>query len=143
MNRIKQTHTYAILEISPSAFLEINTKLEEAGYHRAFQDDDGRTVIDMAGIAVAPEVYEPHRNTRENVSVLKMYILVNAYHSEYVVMLGPSEIESARFIKEDDLPTKASPYVVAVYKPTGRGPFKYGDGQIGYEYKYQGVRIMG
>ena len=42
------THTYAILDISHTAFEEIATKLRAAGYHHAFDRD----VIDMHGIAV-------------------------------------------------------------------------------------------
>ncbi len=51
------THTYAVLDISPSAFREISSKLDAAGYQHAFHEEDGRTVIDMHGIAVAPEPY--------------------------------------------------------------------------------------
>jgi hypothetical protein len=49
------THTYAILELSGQAFAEIKEKLEAAGYQHAFNEDDGRAVIDMHGIAVAAE----------------------------------------------------------------------------------------
>lgn len=46
------SHTYALLEVSPEAFEEIRAKLEAAGYDHAFQEDDGRPVIDMHGIAL-------------------------------------------------------------------------------------------
>ena len=46
------THTYVILELSPVAYLEIKTKLEAAGYQDAFIEQDGRTVIDLHGLAV-------------------------------------------------------------------------------------------
>ena len=49
------SYTYVILELSPAAYEEIAKKLREAGYDRAFHRDDGRTVIDMHGIAIAPE----------------------------------------------------------------------------------------
>lgn len=49
------THTYAILDLSPRAYGEIAAKLQQAGYHEAFHEDDGRTVVDMHGIAVARE----------------------------------------------------------------------------------------
>lgn len=52
---LKQTHTYVILELSPSAYQEIFDKLKEAGYDHAFHEDEGVTVIDMQGIAVAKE----------------------------------------------------------------------------------------
>ena len=34
------------------SYAEISRKLKEAGYQHAFQNDDGREIIDMAGIAV-------------------------------------------------------------------------------------------
>lgn len=49
---IRQTHTYAVLEISQSAYDEIHEKLSVAGYHHAFDNDDGAPIIDMHGIAV-------------------------------------------------------------------------------------------
>lgn len=50
------THTYAILEISYAAFEEIRASLAKAGYEHQFtKDDDGRLVIDMVGLALAPE----------------------------------------------------------------------------------------
>jgi hypothetical protein len=52
---MRTTYTYAILDVSQAAFEEIKAKLEAAGYQHAFGEDDGRTVIDMHGIAVAPE----------------------------------------------------------------------------------------
>lgn len=54
---MRSTHTYAILEISRSAYEEIRTKLEQAGYQDQFHDDNSYSlpVIDMHGIAVAPE----------------------------------------------------------------------------------------
>ncbi len=50
-----RTRTYAILELSDGAFEEIKAKLEEAGYQHAYDNDEGRTIIDMHGIAVAKE----------------------------------------------------------------------------------------
>lgn len=52
---IRTTHTYVILELSKPAFKEIEQKLMDAGYQHAMHEDDGRTVIDMHGIAVADE----------------------------------------------------------------------------------------
>lgn len=51
--RIRQTHTYAILPVSRSAFEEIKSKLTEAGYEHVF-DEDGN-VIDMNGLALMDE----------------------------------------------------------------------------------------
>jgi len=47
------TYTYVILELSQTAYEEIRTKLEAAGYQQAFHKSDGQDVIDMHGIAVA------------------------------------------------------------------------------------------
>lgn len=45
---LRQTHTYAVLEISRAAYDEIHQKLDAAGYQHTFDGD----VIDMHGIAV-------------------------------------------------------------------------------------------
>lgn len=42
------THTYAVLEVTPMAFVEIRRRLEIAGYDHAIDDDK----IDMHGIAL-------------------------------------------------------------------------------------------
>lgn len=47
------TYTYAILEVSTEVYKEIWDKLLAAGYASALQRDGDRTVIDMAGIALA------------------------------------------------------------------------------------------
>lgn len=52
---LRQTHTFAVLELSEAAFKEIHAKLREAGYDHAFIQEDERLVIDMHGIAVAQE----------------------------------------------------------------------------------------
>jgi len=49
---IRQTHTFAILELTPAAFEEIKTKLAAAGYQHAFIEEDDKLVIDMHGIGV-------------------------------------------------------------------------------------------
>lgn len=47
------TYTYAILEVSQAAYDEIAEKLRDVHYHQVFhEDDDGRVVIDMHGIAL-------------------------------------------------------------------------------------------
>ena len=45
---MRTTHTFAELEVSREAYLEIYTLLAEAGYHHAFIDG----AIDMKGIAL-------------------------------------------------------------------------------------------
>lgn len=46
---IKQTHTYAELELSKSAYDEIAKKLRSAGYDHAFMENGA---IDMHGIVI-------------------------------------------------------------------------------------------
>lgn len=46
---MRTTHTLAILELSPAAASEIETKLRTAGYDHAFLEDG---MIDMTGIGV-------------------------------------------------------------------------------------------
>jgi hypothetical protein len=55
----KHTHTYAILEVPEEVFKPIAKLLREAGYHGAFQREDGQTVIDMDGFALKSEVERP------------------------------------------------------------------------------------
>jgi len=50
---LRQTHTFVILEVPKGAFDYIQRCLLEAQYEHAFQQVDGRTVIDMSGIAIA------------------------------------------------------------------------------------------
>lgn len=68
---IRSTYTYAVLEISAAAFAEIHGKLAAAGYQHAFDESDGRALIDMHGIALmaeepapAPTVTHPVRARR-------------------------------------------------------------------------------
>lgn len=58
-NRV--THTFAILEISAAAYKEIYDKLKSAGYEHSFIDHDGGIVIDMQGIGLFPEEYDPNK----------------------------------------------------------------------------------
>lgn len=58
---MRNTHTFAYLDLSPEAFAEIKAKLEAAGYQDAFHDVG--TTIDMHGIAVrADSPRPPERN---------------------------------------------------------------------------------
>jgi hypothetical protein len=52
---IRQTHTFAELDVSPSAYDEIRAKLEEAGYEHAFIG----SVIDMHGIGLVRPDTQP------------------------------------------------------------------------------------
>ena len=49
---IRQTHTYAILHVSPGAYAEIRAKFKAAQYDQAFGENEGREVIVMQGIAL-------------------------------------------------------------------------------------------
>ena len=49
---ITSTYTYVLLDVSPDTYYEIYDKLSEAGYDHCFHKDDGKTVIDMHGIAL-------------------------------------------------------------------------------------------
>ena len=64
---IRQTHTYAVLEVSHAAFVEIAAKLRQAGYNHAFQPEDGKLLIDMNGIALVSEkdVQKPVKSRRQ------------------------------------------------------------------------------
>ena len=51
---IRQTRTYAVLQIGSRAYREIKSKLVAAGYEHTFQkDEEHGEVIDMSGIALA------------------------------------------------------------------------------------------
>lgn len=50
---LRQTRTYAVLEVPPRAYAFVREKLIEADYLHVFDKHDGREVIDMHGIAIA------------------------------------------------------------------------------------------
>lgn len=77
---------------------------------------------------------------KDNPAILKKYILVPDYKRahEYIIALIPVEHKTT-FAYE--IPKQAL-QVFAVYKPTGRGPFKNEDGNKSYEYEYMGVRVI-
>jgi hypothetical protein len=52
---VRATHTYAILEVSASAYTEIRKLFVDAGYDHAFHDD----AIDMRGIAIKAATSKP------------------------------------------------------------------------------------
>lgn len=56
----RETHTYAVLEVSEASYREIADKLRAAGYDHAFNEDG---VVDMHGIGIKREEHaaEPHR----------------------------------------------------------------------------------
>lgn len=49
---LRQTHTFATLEVSPQTYNEIKQLLKEANYDHAF--DDQEEIIDMHGIGLTP-----------------------------------------------------------------------------------------
>lgn len=59
---IRQTHTYAELEVSAAAYDEIAAKLKAAGYDHAFmsgEDVNGHATIDMHGIGITRMPLDP------------------------------------------------------------------------------------
>jgi len=50
-----RTHTYAVLEVSPAAYEEIRSLLEAAGYGHVRVNRGGQVLLDMHGIALAPD----------------------------------------------------------------------------------------
>ena len=57
---MRTTHTYAILEVSSSAYAEIKGKLVSAGYSDQLIEEDGQVLVNMQGIALAEEKSEPN-----------------------------------------------------------------------------------
>lgn len=56
MTRLRSTHTFAILEISPAAYAEIRGKLIDAGYgHVVMRGGE----LDCDGLALASEAAPP------------------------------------------------------------------------------------
>lgn len=51
---IRNTHTYALLDVSPETYYEIHDKLRQAGYDHCFHksDDGPAPIIDMYGLAL-------------------------------------------------------------------------------------------
>lgn len=64
------TRTFALLEVAPSMFDEVRAKLEGAGYDHAFHEHDGRSVIDMHGLALVAG--EPSGRDAERGDALKL-----------------------------------------------------------------------
>lgn len=50
--RTTATHTYAVLDISSSAYREVRQKLDRAAYQHAFHGEPDGEVIDMHGIGL-------------------------------------------------------------------------------------------
>lgn len=49
---VRATYSYAVLNVSLEAYLEIRVKLKAAGYSDQFYDSEYGEVIDMRGIAL-------------------------------------------------------------------------------------------
>ena len=52
------TYTYVLMDVSEETYYEIYDKLSEAGYDHCFHKDDGKTAIDMHGIALNKRIPE-------------------------------------------------------------------------------------
>lgn len=60
------TYSYVIMGVSESAYNEVKAKLKDAGYEHAIHEEDGKTVLDMHGIALGLE-----ERTKQNSEVFK------------------------------------------------------------------------
>jgi hypothetical protein len=61
MSSLRQTHTFATLEVAGSTYDEIREKLKSAGYEHAFVDG----AIDMHGIGLVREGDETREQSRQ------------------------------------------------------------------------------
>jgi hypothetical protein len=66
----RATHTFALLQLSTAAFIEIRDKLRAAGYDHCFHHDGH--VIDLHGLGICeadpdnlPETKDEHRGRRQ------------------------------------------------------------------------------
>lgn len=85
------SHTYAVLKISPAAYIEILEKLKAAGYEHAI--DGG--IIDMHGLALEPDQLEVHKEIDEMLEPEKRFIpvkvaadIAKAYQKHIVLVFG-------------------------------------------------------
>jgi hypothetical protein len=51
--QLRQTHTYARLQVSSGCFNEIKEALKAAGYQETFFVDDGQLLIPLQGLALS------------------------------------------------------------------------------------------
>lgn len=61
--KLTGTHTYALLEVLPSTHEDIRSRLEQADYHHAIDQETG--LIDMTGLAIEPSRL-PMRTVRQH-----------------------------------------------------------------------------
>ncbi len=57
--KLRTTHTYALMDVSPAVYAEIRAKIIEAGYEHTIMAQDGAECIDMTGIALQVDTSEP------------------------------------------------------------------------------------
>ena len=76
---IRQTHTFSVLNVPPEVYNDIRARLKGAGYEHAFlPDGDGQDeVIDMHGIALAPDAGEQQAPPHAIASIATMLGWVN------------------------------------------------------------------
>lgn len=55
INHLKQTHTFVVMELPQEMVDYIAQKFRDAGYDHVFNECEGRTVIDMNGVAIGAE----------------------------------------------------------------------------------------
>jgi hypothetical protein len=93
LGRTTGTHTYALLEVPKMVYDDIRKRLEDAGYQHAFDQSDGRDVIDMSGIGIteAP-IAEQSREMKEALAEFEIGVL-----KQMIVDLGDGlEVHGAR-----------------------------------------------
>lgn len=76
----------------------------------------------------------------QNSPILNRYILVGGRPSGEYFLVMNSELLTR--VATEEYSRERNRRVVAVYRPTGRGPFRGEDGRPAWEFEYQGVRIV-
>ena len=90
---MRQTHTYSIMQVTPDSYVEIRTKLVDAGYTDLIHDEPDEEVIDMHGLAIQAETLTHSTPYRFLTDVLKeftraeeMHAPLNSLHEAYAVL---------------------------------------------------------
>jgi hypothetical protein len=74
-----------------------------------------------------------------NPAILKKYILVPERQRtvEYPIVLTPAP----SYLTPNDTTPEYMTKIIAIYEPTGRGPYIDEQGERCWEYEYKGVRV--
>jgi hypothetical protein len=96
--------------------------------------------LDLIPIDSATAYYSSRMN-QNNPAILKKYILVEYGFGEFkqneyrIALYSPPDV---KYIPSDEAITRTA-VVRAIYRPTGRGPFRGENGRAAWEYEYIGV----